>query len=247
MDHETLAKSFLTVGEEYERFRPGFPAAAARLIVPERVANVLDLAAGTGKFTEQLVSRADRVVAVEPSAPMLDVLRRKLPGVEAVIGSAESIPLDESSIDVVSAAQAFHWFDRDAACAEIGRVLVPGGTLGLLWNHSDPTCTWDRACYRVAHPTIVDESTMTAAAEEVLPGFSLVEKAAVPWWEDITRADYVSRWLTVSTFLAADDETRSGMVGQIERILDEDPDTAGRTELRLPQVTEVFVYRSDAR
>jgi ubiquinone/menaquinone biosynthesis C-methylase UbiE len=245
MVDQQLAKSFEGIGEEYDRFRPGFPDAAADVILPGRARAVLDLGAGTGKFTELLIARADRVLAVEPSAAMLDVLRGKLPAVEAHVAGAERIPLADGSVDAVTVAQAFHWFDRDAACAEIRRVLVPGGTLGLLWNHSDPNCTWDRACHRVAHPAVSAEAdSTTASAADELPGFVFGHRAEIPWSEPITRHDYIARWLTVSSFLAADEETRSGMVAELDRILDADPQTADRDEFTLPMVTEVFVYRS---
>ncbi|HWK78703.1 class I SAM-dependent methyltransferase [Microbacterium sp.] len=246
-DHQQLAKSFEGIGEEYDRYRPGFPDAAADAILPERVGAVLDLGAGTGKFTELLVSRADRVAAVEPSVAMHDVLRAKLPGVEALAGGAESIPLPDGAMDAVTVAQAFHWFDRDAACAEIRRVLVPGGVLGLLWNHSDPTCAWDRACHRVAHPAVSDDAdATTSAAADELPGFVFDHRSEIAWSERIARGDYVRRWLTVSSFLAADEATRSSMVTELDRILDADPETAGRDEFVLPIVTDVFVYRADA-
>ncbi|WP_298036661.1 methyltransferase domain-containing protein [uncultured Microbacterium sp.] len=155
MVDQQLAKSFESIGEEYDRYRPGFPDAAADAILPERVNAVLDLGAGTGKFTELLVERADRVIAIEPSVAMLDVLRAKLPAIETRVAGAEDIPLDRASVDAVTVAQAFHWFDRDPACAEIRRVLKPGGVLGLLWNHSDPSCAWDYACHRIATPPSV--------------------------------------------------------------------------------------------
>lgn len=193
MVDQQLAKSFEGIGEEYDRYRPGFPDAAAELILSNRVGAALDLGAGTGKFTQLLLSRADRVVAVEPSDAMLDVLRAKLPSVEALIGGAESIPLVDRSVDVVTVAQAFHWFDRDAACTEISRVLVPGGTLGLLWNHSDPHCSWDRACHAVAHPAVSakDDSTTASAAEE-LPGFVFYRREEIAWSEPITREGYIA-------------------------------------------------------
>lgn len=244
---QSLARAFEGIGEEYDRYRPGFPDAAADEILPERVDAVLDLGAGTGKFTELLISRASRVVAVEPSTAMLDVLRAKLPSVEALAGGAEQIPLPAGTVDAVTVAQAFHWFDRDAACAEIRRVLVPGGTLGLLWNHSDPACAWDRACHRVAHPAVNAEvdSTTTSAADE-LPGFVFDHRAEIAWSEQITREAYIARWLTVSSFLAADASTREGMLAELGRILDADPETAGHEEFVLPMMTEVFVYRADA-
>ncbi|MDQ0645723.1 class I SAM-dependent methyltransferase [Microbacterium murale] len=242
MQKQQLAKSFENIGEDYDRFRPGFPDAAALEILPIKVSAVLDLGAGTGKFTALLPARADRVIAVEPSESMLEVLRAKLPDVEAIGAGAESIPLPDSSVDAVTVAQAFHWFDRDPACAEIARVLVHGGTLGLLWNHSDPDCTWDRACHRVAHPAVAEKDATTESAAEELPGFTFDHRAEIAWSERITRSEYVARWLTVSSFLVADDETRAQMVAQVEEILDADPETAGQTQFELPMLTEVFVY-----
>lgn len=242
-EHQQLAKSFENIGEEYDRYRPGFPSAAAADIIPIRAGTVLDLGAGTGKFTELLIAHADRVIAVEPSIAMLEVLRAKMPAVETHIAGAESIPLPEGSIDVVTVAQAFHWFDRDAACAEIARVLVPGGTLGLLWNHSDPDCTWDRACHRVAHPAVAEKDATTESAAEALLGFTFDHRSEIEWSESITRSDYIARWLTVSSFLVADEETRAKMIAQLEAILDADPHTAGRTQFDLPMLTDVFVYR----
>jgi len=245
-DHQQLAKSFEGIGEEYDRYRPGFPDAAAGEILPGRVRAVLDLGAGTGKFTELLLARADRVVAVEPAVAMLEVLRAKLPTVEALEGGAEHIPLPDGTMEAVTVAQAFHWFDRDAACAEIRRVLVPGGTLGLLWNHSDPDCSWDRACHRVAHPAVTDDAdSTTASAADELPGFTFDRRVEMAWSEVIARTDYIRRWLTVSSFLAADEATRSAMVARLDSILDTDPETAGRDALALSMVTEVFVYRAD--
>src|SRR5690606_35312380 len=110
-------------------------------------------------------------------------------------------------------------------------------------NHSDPACAWDRACYRIAHPAVVDETAMTRTAAEELPGFAFVERAAVPWLESITRADYVRRWLPVSSFITATPEEGGRMVAAGEAVLAEHADARRRRVLPLPQVTDVFVYR----
>jgi len=246
MVDQQLAKSFENIGEEYDRYRPGFPDAAADAILPAPVDAVLDLGAGTGKFTALLTGRAERVIAVEPSAQMLDVLRAKLPEVETYAAGAERIPLADASVDAVTVAQAFHWFERDAACAEIRRVLVPGGVLGLLWNRADRSCTWDLACSRIAHPAYrrEDGELLPEPEPDELPGFVFASRAAIRWTERITRADYISRWLTVSSFLAADEARRAEMLAAVSAVLDTDPETAGRGEFDLPLVTEVFVYRA---
>lgn len=244
MDRERLAGTFRAIGQEYDEARPGFPHRSAELIVPEPVEAVLDLGAGTGKFTERLIGRAAQVVAVEPSEQMLAVLRDKLPTVRALVGSAEDIPLPDAAVDVVTVAQAFHWFDREAACAEIARVLVPGGLLGLVWNSPDADCTWDRACYGVAHPgldTASGEDRVESSTE--LPGFALLRRETVRWEEPLRREAYLRRWLTASSFLAAEPARRTAMVADIERILDESPETAGKDLLPLSHSAETFVYQ----
>ena len=129
--HRAAAIGFAVSAEAYELGRPGYPPAA---LAPLRLAPgvvVLDLAAGSGKLTRPLAESGATLIAVEPVAEM----RALLPaGVEALDGTAEQIPLADGAVDLVTVAQAFHWFDGDAALAEIHRVLRPGGRLALLWN-----------------------------------------------------------------------------------------------------------------
>lgn len=132
------ALSFGSVAETYERARPLYADEAVDWIA-ERLpfGRVLDLAAGTGKLTQQLVARGVDVVAVEPDPGMRAVLRRVLPDVELHDGFAENIPLADASVDAISVGQAFHWFDGERALAEMRRVLRPGGGVALLWNRWD--------------------------------------------------------------------------------------------------------------
>jgi SAM-dependent methyltransferase len=133
--------SFEAVAEQYERARPSYaPDALAWLagrigIGPGR--RVLDLAAGTGKLTRQLVALGASVVAVEPGDAMRAVLARVVPEAEALTGSAEAIPLADGAVDAVTVGQAFHWFRPGEALAEMHRVLRPGGGVALLWNQWD--------------------------------------------------------------------------------------------------------------
>lgn len=236
----SLGQTFLSTGRDYDRYRPGFPEAALDLIVGEPVETALDLGAGTGKLTELLVHRAREVTAVDPSESMLAELHRKLPAVRTMVAPAEQIPLPEDSQDVVTVAQAFHWFDRERASSEIARVLRPGGRLGLLWNGAARGSTWDLACYAIAHPGATENGNDPAPAAP--PGFRLREAREVPWVDHLSREHYVSRWLTVSSFLAADPARRAEMVAAVEAVLDADPSTRGRTMLELPTRTWVEVY-----
>jgi SAM-dependent methyltransferase len=130
-----------TAADVYERGRPDYPpAAVARLV--ERLGlrpgrTVLDLAAGTGKLTRLLVPSGANVIAVEPLREMRAELERHVPGVLALAGTAERIPVTDAFVDAVTVASAFHWFDADAALHEIRRILVPGGGLALVWNARD--------------------------------------------------------------------------------------------------------------
>ena len=139
--HPTAAAGFSAAAEVYERARTGYPDEAVAWVAeklgigPER--DVLDLAAGTGKLTRQLVPFGARIVAVEPIDAMRSELERAVPGVEALAGTAEAIPLPDRSVDAVTCAQAFHWFRAEEAVAELRRVLRPGGGVALLWNGRD--------------------------------------------------------------------------------------------------------------
>lgn len=121
--------------EAYERARPPYaPDALAWLGERLSLRDVLDLGAGTGKLTRQLAGAGATVIAVEPDPSMRAMLERVLPDVDARQGAAEAIPLPDACVDAITVAQAFHWFDRDAALAEMHRVLRPGGGIALVWN-----------------------------------------------------------------------------------------------------------------
>jgi SAM-dependent methyltransferase len=131
------AAGFASGAELYERARPSYPAEAVGWLV-ERTGMgagsvVADVGAGTGKLTRLLLSTGARVVAVEPLAEM----RALIEGAEVVDGTAEELPFEDESVDVITAAQSFHWFDYDRALPELHRVLRPDGFLVLVWNGRD--------------------------------------------------------------------------------------------------------------
>jgi len=132
------ALSFGRGAASYDRVRPDYSPDALDLVT-ERLglgtdAEVLDLAAGTGKLTRPLVDRFARVTAVEPDAGMRAVLGQLTDCHLVLEGRAEAIPLRDQSVDVVFVGQAWHWFDKDRALVEIARVLRPQGGVVLLWN-----------------------------------------------------------------------------------------------------------------
>lgn len=161
-EHQIRALSFGGVADLYERARPGYPDDAVAWLTGGAPMRVLDLGAGTGKLTRSLVEAGHDVVAVEPSDAMLAQLQTALHRVEAFPGSAESIPLPDASVDVVTVAQAFHWFDQAAALPEIARVIRPGGHLSLIWNLRDGSVPWVDELWSVMNP---EENMQQAIAE----------------------------------------------------------------------------------
>src|SRR6266540_3981357 len=122
------AGSFGMQAAAYAEHRPDYPADGIRWALAGATQvprHALDLAAGTGKLTEGLLALGLEVTAVEPDKDMRAELARRLPGVLTLDGTAERIPLADSSVDAVLVGHAFHWFDKVAALTEIARVLRP--------------------------------------------------------------------------------------------------------------------------
>ena len=136
------ARSFDLAAEEYERTRPGYPAAVLEKLPVPADATVLDLGAGTGKLTRVLVGRYSHVIAVEPLDGMRAILEKVVPQAKPLKGRAEQIPLADASVDAVFAGQAFHWFATDEAVREIARVLRRDGVFCLIWNSPDESRPW---------------------------------------------------------------------------------------------------------
>lgn len=126
---------------------------------------VLDLGAGTGILTGQLAGLGTEVTAVEPDPGMLAELRRSLPDVPALEGSAESIPLPDASVRAVLCGQSMHWFDLDRALPEIARVLAPGGVLSGLWNGDDDRVEWVAGLHAAAGGSLT--ATMSSVHDPV--------------------------------------------------------------------------------
>jgi ubiquinone/menaquinone biosynthesis C-methylase UbiE len=146
------SRSFGAEASRYDQARPSYPAAAVEEVLggPDtaRGQRILDLGAGTGKLTRSLLGRGAEVTAVEPDPQMLAVLSTELPGVRALAGWAQQIPLPDRSVDAILVGQAFHWFPRPEADREMARVLRPGGVVGLIWNFPDRSVEWVSKLYQ---------------------------------------------------------------------------------------------------
>lgn len=132
---------FSTRVENYVKYRPGYPGAILDLLRAEcgltPAAIVADIGSGTGKLAELFLRYGNRVFGVEPNREMREASERLLarfPNFVSVDAAAETTTLPGAAIDFVTAGQAFHWFDRQAARQEFARILKPGGWVVLAWN-----------------------------------------------------------------------------------------------------------------
>ncbi len=141
-DRETRRLSFGSVATDYDRYRPAPPPQALDWLIPPGAQAVLDLAAGTGAVTRELVGRAQRVIAVEPDERMRAVLSARCPEAEVLAGRGEDIPLPDAAVDAVVISSAWHWLDHERAVPEITRVLRVGGVLGVMWISRDVRVPW---------------------------------------------------------------------------------------------------------
>lgn len=136
-------KKFDGKGEIYAQFRPSYPQECIdTLFIQYGLANAVfaDIGAGTGKLTQMLLEKGNTVYAVEPNADMRKLAEETLSDFRdflSVNGTAENTMLPDRSIDCITAAQAFHWFDRTAFQKECRRILKPDGVVILLWNSRD--------------------------------------------------------------------------------------------------------------
>jgi SAM-dependent methyltransferase len=233
--HDAAAVGFARGAEAYELGRPGYPAEALEPLALSPELTVLDLAAGTGKLTRPLAASGARVIAIEPVAEM----RAALPAsVEALGGTAEAIPLDDGSVDLVTVAQAFHWFDGDAALAEIHRVLRPGGRLALVWNRRVEDAPLNLAVDAIVDPHRKDTPTHRGeawrAAFERTTLFGPLEEHVFANEQVLDGDGLEARIGSISFIAALPERERAGVLERARELAADGPVT-------LPYRTEVLI------
>ncbi|MGH3530601.1 MAG: class I SAM-dependent methyltransferase [Mycobacterium sp.] len=225
--------SFGSEAAAYERGRPSYPPEAIDWLLPPGARDVLDLGAGTGKLTTRLVERGLDVVAVDPIAEMLEVLRKSLPDTPALLGTAEDIPLADNSVDAVLVAQAWHWFNPARAIPEVVRVLRPGGRLGLVWNTRDERLGWVRELGRI----IGRDGDPVAALVTLPQPFAGLQRHQVEWTSYLTPQALVDLVASRTYCITSPTEVRTKTLDQVRELLATHPALANSNGLALPYVT----------
>jgi SAM-dependent methyltransferase len=233
--------SFGTIAADYHRYRPRTPAELLDWLMPEGAREVVDLAAGTGALTELLVQRAETVTAVEPDPAMREVLVTSAPSAIVVAGTAEAIPLPDSSVDALFAASAWHWFDPELAVPEIARVLRDGGRLCVLGNGLDSQVEWVAALReRPSGPSAASRAGRDALRLPAGSPFGEPETKAITWTRRMPVEDLLNLLETFSELVTASDTDRQYARERSQRLLAEGSATAGSDVIDVPMASRGF-------
>jgi SAM-dependent methyltransferase len=244
-----VAKEGFAEAERYERARPGYPPDAVSWLIGnlriEPGSVVVDLAAGTGKLTRLLVPAGATLLAIEPVEEMRRLLAVLCPTVQVTAGAAEFLPLRTGSLDAVTVAQAFHWFDADAAFAELRRVLRPGGRLGLIWNARDRSASWVDEVWSVMDRVERkapwrDHDRSDDEAFGARTGFGPLTRSTFHHAQPTTPEGLLDRFRSVSHVAVLSAPERDSVLTEVRDILASHPDTKGCDELLLPYRVDCF-------
>jgi ubiquinone/menaquinone biosynthesis C-methylase UbiE len=221
-----LGLSFGRVAELYDRVRPPYLAEsldrAREALGLDASAEVLDLAAGTGRLTRELAARFAHVTAVEPDESM----RARNEHGELLEGTAEAIPLRDGSVDAVFVGEAIHWFDANRAVPEIARVLRPRGGFARLsnrWAEPKPPLPGparellDEAYVRSGRATIVQKWREAFASSPFEP----LRDEAFEWELPVDGDRLLSMYQTMSKVAVLPDDEREKIVGGLSSMLED--------------------------
>ena len=238
------AAGFGSAADVYERARPSYAEEAVAWIAQHaglrQGRTVADVGAGTGKLTRLLLATHARVVAVEPIEAMREILLERVPGCVVLGGVAEELPLEDESVDAITVAQAFHWFDHARAIPELHRVLRPGGHLVLIWNSRDMSDPLQRSLEDLLAPLREDAPYQLGGAwrrpldESGL--FGPEQEAKFEIEQQLTTEGVCERVSSTSFVAAMPADEREALLARVRAL------TAGRAEpFAFPYVTEVYL------
>jgi len=206
---------------------------------------VVDLGAGTGKFTRLLKPLTGHLIGVEPVDAMRNEFAAHLPDVQIVPGTAQSMPLADATADALVCAQAFHWFADTAALSEIHRVLKPDGKLGLIWNVRDESVDWVAAITRIITPYEGDTPRFhTGKWRQPFEGRYFSEPQLTCFnYSHTGNAETVimNRFLSVSFIAALAAAEKAIVTEQLRELIKTHPALRGRETVDFPYQTQAYL------
>ncbi|MFI7586995.1 methyltransferase domain-containing protein [Spongisporangium articulatum] len=212
------ATSFGQAAGDYDRGRPEYPAEAVAWLLPGGAERVLDVGAGTGKLTAVLTRLAPEVIAVDPDPGMLEVLARNQPFVRIERGTGERLPVADDFADAVTFGQSWHWVDPVAGCAEVARVLRPGGRLGLIWNVRDESLPWAADLGRAMRARSAGEQIVADGGPQLVEPFGPLESWTWSWTRRLSLDDLVAMVASRSYVIAAPPAEREAILADVRAV-----------------------------
>jgi SAM-dependent methyltransferase len=249
--HKAAEVGFSTQAGTYTQGRPDYPQALSLwlrdALAIDAQASVVDLGAGTGKFTRLLKPLTEHLTAVEPVQAMRQEFSKSFPDTTIVHGTAEALALAAASADAVVCAQAFHWFANEAALAGIHRVLKPGGRLGLIWNVRDESVDWVAEITRIITPYEGDTPRFHTGnwrlpfngvyfAQPELTCFNYTHSGNA-------ETVIMNRFLSVSFIAALPQTEKSIVTQQLRELIHTHPALKGRETIEFPYQTQAYLCR----
>lgn len=250
----SVARSYAQIAQTYSQGRPSYPEQAQTWLQQslglKPGCTVVEVGAGTGKFTRLLCGTGAAVVAIEPVKPMLAKLVEAYPAVQAVVAEAQSIPLPSGFADAVVCAQSFHWFATQAALQEFMRLLKPGGLLGLIWNVRDESVDWVQKVTDIITPYEGDAPRFYKMTWQAVVERSPLQLVSYDRWahqhegplEDVI----IRRTMSVSFIAALPKPQQASILEQLKTLIATHPALQGRERIAMPYTTQAWVYRRPA-
>lgn len=237
---------FGTVAEQYDLYRPAPPSEVVALFGDLRGRSVLEVGAGTGKWTRLLIELGAVVTAVEPDDEMRAVLIRRSPDLVTLKGVAEDLPVEDAAFDVVLVSSAWHWFEQPAATTEMARVLRDGGSLFVFWNGFSRNVPWLAPLVALRdRPEDAGKKPRGWSADlGIASDFDVEAQIEVDWSWMRSVDELVSLFGTYSGAIIRTDEQRREMETELRQRFDE---LAVDGVLDLPMTVRGTVARRRAR
>lgn len=222
-------QKFTGKADNYDKYRPSYPESLIDWLYEKTAAeNITDIGAGTGKFTACLAKKPWKITAVEPNEDMLEKLRINLPKINIVKASAENTELPADSFDLITVAQAFHWFDKDKFKEECRRLLKSGGKLAIVWNERsktgisaerDAVCMKYCGAFHSGH-VFTGDSRFDGNGDSFLRNefFSTLDYFAEDYSQPMTRDAFIGDILSRSYSLNEDDTFFKDFISELDSV-----------------------------
>ncbi len=235
---------FENVVDQYDRGRPSYPEAVYAALGQLAGRRVLDIGAGTGIATRELLRRGADVVAVDAGRAMISHAKVRSPELNAVVADGAQLPIRDHSIDVVCFAQSWHWLDPSTRVAEMHRVLTPAGRWAAWWSHAEIVGTeWLEAYWTEIESVCAGAERAQAYTDwgPTVADPALFEPAVrfeVPWVRHVSADDWITDQASHSYVATLDDEPRGRLLDRLRAIVRDAFPTGG---MQVPFITRLWI------